>query len=173
MKSLTTKKQKPLLLLDVDGVLAITSPFGRPKGSGAGGRLGFLLVFGYQAVYVDRRALGWMRKLAERFEIVWATTWMEQANDELGPHLGLPKLAAVPFTGAEQALDTPEFSWKLPAVERYAAGRPFAWVDDSLREDAIAWAAERAEPVLVLRPEWLHGLDEEHLEALLAFADSL
>lgn len=165
--------RKPLLALDVDGVLAITTPIGRPVGVGEGGRLEELLVFGYQVVYIDRQAALWMAQLAERFEIVWATTWLERANEELVPQLGLEPLQVIGFTRAEQDAGTDEFRWKLPAVERYSAGRALAWVDDELREDTLAWAAARAEPTLVLRPDWAAGLNPELVAELLAFADTL
>ena len=84
---------------------------------------------------------------------------------------GLPPLPVVEFP-TEDHFD-PGVSWKLAAVERYVRARPFAWLDDELGLDVDRWAAERGTPSLLLdvRPD--HGLTEDHVETLLAFAAGL
>ena len=51
------------------------------------------------------------RLLALGCELVWATTWMAQANEEIAPRLGLPVLPLV--TWSEAADDPPVgLHWK-------------------------------------------------------------
>ncbi|KAB7833591.1 hypothetical protein [Streptomyces mobaraensis] len=64
------------------------------------------------------------------YELCWATTWMAEANRWIAPVLGLP---ALPFVDFGEALfrERPDgVHWKTAPLVEYAAGRPFAWVDD-------------------------------------------
>lgn len=67
-------------------------------------------------------------RLAESlgFELVWATTWEQDANRLIGPEIGLPELPVVNFCGHPHTLR----GWKYPAVLDYADGRPLVWFDD-------------------------------------------
>lgn len=62
-------------------------------------------------------------------ELVWATTWQHEANDRIGPAIGLPRLPVIEFSGHDPATGWDK-AWKWPAVAAYAAGRPLAWLDD-------------------------------------------
>lgn len=73
-------------------------------------------------------------------ELVWATTWMADANEEVAPRIGLPQLAVVDWPEAEeQAIHG--LHWKTEALVAWAAGRPFVWVDDEVSEADRAWVA--------------------------------
>jgi hypothetical protein len=63
---------------------------------------------------------------------------MADANECLAPWLGLPPLPVVdwPEADGEQAGGV---HWKTPAVVEWAAGRPFAWVDDEIGDADRAW----------------------------------
>jgi hypothetical protein len=67
---------------------------------------------------------------------VWATTWLEDANTEIAPRLGLPDLPVVTWpepTGDHQREDQwLGLCWKTRTLVTWAAGRPFAWVDDEI-----------------------------------------
>jgi hypothetical protein len=65
--------------------------------------------------------------LAERvgLELVWATTWEHEANEAIGPRIGLPVLPVVEF-----GLRIHARLWKWAAVAEYAGTRPLAWLDD-------------------------------------------
>ncbi|MER5933517.1 HAD domain-containing protein [Streptomyces sp. NPDC002054] len=72
-------------------------------------------------------------------DLVWATTWMSDANTCIAPLLGLPPLPVLD-------LDHPDPSprglhWKTPAVVDWAAGRPFAWVDDEITPQDHTWVS--------------------------------
>jgi hypothetical protein len=66
-----------------------------------------------------------LRRLAERFDIVWASAWSHNAHPAL-----------------RQVLDLPESPWpflpvqfhKLDSIRAFAAGRPWAWIDDSIHD---------------------------------------
>ena len=81
-------------------------------------------------------------RLAERFELVWATGWEEKANEYLPFILGLPddELPCLMFQGRAVFGSA---HWKLDAIDEYAGGRPAAWIDDNLDDACRYWAAER------------------------------
>jgi Swiss Army Knife RNA repair-like protein len=82
---MTPHEQRPLLFLDVDGTLL---PFGdhtqrEPPGAAADSHLERL-----------NPQLG-LRLAALPCELIWTTTWDEQANTEIAPRIGLPSLPVV------------------------------------------------------------------------------
>ena len=78
-------------------------------------------------------------RLAERFELVWATGWEEKANEYLPFILELPfrDLPVLIFDGRAVFGSA---HWKLEAIDEYAGDRPAAWIDDSLDDECHAWA---------------------------------
>jgi hypothetical protein len=180
---------KPLLLLDIDGVLCPfhwqTLPEGCRQidvvinGTTCQGRYIDTLTVAF-----DERQLARLERLAEAFELVWATIWEEFANTKLAPLTGLPLLpvilidasipSPVPVRFSElMAGNTTE---KLGPVAAYVGERPFAWVDDQLRYDATDWAKERDAtglPTLLVRTDPRVGLTDAEVAQLLAFASSL
>lgn len=167
---------KPLLLIDIDGPLnpyaalsRRTAPEGytrhrmRPTGWTSGPALPVLLNPGHGAELLA---------LAGRYELVWATTWKDEANVWVGPRLGLPSLPFIDWP--EMHGDAPEGTyWKTRYVVEFAAGRPFAWVDDEITERDRAWVAGRgAGDDSLLR--WTDpgvGLVRADFDALAAWAD--
>jgi hypothetical protein len=149
----TSPKGKPLLLLDVDGPL---NPFAARR---------FLLP--RLRGYATHRVLpdGWVASRAARgiratplrvrlnpqhgavllglpFELVWATAWTHDANAMISPRVGLPELPVIewPVTTMEAAQDG--IHWKTRHLVAWAAGRPFAWVDDGIQDSDRAWVGE-------------------------------
>lgn len=158
-------RSKPLLLLDVDGVL-------NPFAAGPVVPPGFTehTLQGYR-VLLTRRHGQWLDPLADRFEFVWATTWEEDANALIAPLVGLPTdLPVVSFADAD--VERPG-TWKLPAVAAFVGDRPAAWIDDDLGRDADEWAAARSVPTLLLRADPSVGLVRRHIDSLDRFARRL
>ena len=155
---------KPLLLVDVDGVLSIFGfdPAAPPAGKPA-------VVDGIPHWLADRAALGLVR-LCATFDCVWCTGWEDRANEHLPHLLGLPG----PFPYLELGIATGERHWKLDAIDAYAGpDRPLAWIDDALDERCEAWARERPGPTLLVHTEPAVGLDHAHVEALEDWAAGL
>jgi hypothetical protein len=155
---------KPILAVDIDGVISLFGFEDQPQEAGAEMELidGALHCISMPA----GERLG---RLAEQYEIVWATGW-ERGGERISQLLNLPDWPALSFKGAARFGSA---DWKLEPLGRYAQGRPLAWIDDSLDEACYAWARSRPEPTLLVDAEPDHGLQEVHVEALLGWARSL
>lgn len=141
----------PILFLDVDGPLL-------PFGEGVAGTPGI--------ARLDPLHGPWLASLP--CELVWATTWMDDANEHLSPLLGLPKLRVATWPddpAAEDADLRQGLHWKTRGLVALAGSRPFAWVDDELTDKDRAWVAEHHDRVLLHRVDPRHGLtDADYLE---------
>jgi hypothetical protein len=156
---------RPVLAVDVDGVISLFG-FEAPIEE-APGR--FHLIDG-MAHCISDTAGDQLRRLAEVYELIWATGWEERANDHLPRILGLPEeLPALSF-GGRARFGTAH--WKLEAIDEYAGERPLAWIDDSLDDTCHEWAAERAAPTLLVETESDIGITERHTAHLLEWAQS-
>ncbi len=130
---MTGAAQRPLLFLDVDGPLI---PFGAaepyPRFGPDPGRDGNPLLARLDPAHGPRLA-------ALPCDLVWATTWLADANDAIAPRLGLPPLAVVDWPEPSDLDEHAGTHWKTPAVVDYAAGRPFVWVDDEITNADRTW----------------------------------
>jgi HAD domain in Swiss Army Knife RNA repair proteins len=160
-------RHKPILFVDVDGVISL---FGfSPTSTALPGR--FHWIDGV-AHCIPEDAGERLTRLAERFELVWATGWEEKANEYLPFILQLPEsdFPCLIFQG--QAVFG-SAHWKLDAIEEYAADRPAAWIDDNLDDACRLWAASREAPTLLLETRSATGMTDEHVDELLAWADEV
>ena len=110
--------------------------------------------------------------LAERFELVWATGWEERANEHLPFLLKLPfrDLPSLRFRGRAVFGSA---HWKVDAIDRYAADRPAAWIDDNLNEECFAWAKRRIAPTMLVETSSSVGMTDEHVSELLEWASTV
>lgn len=157
--------ERPILALDVDGVISLFG-FDGPL-EGAPGR--FHLING-TAHCIDDGVGARILRLAERYEVVWATGWEDRANERLPAILGLE--AELPYLTFDGNARFGSAHWKVGPIDDYAADRPLAWIDDCLDETCHAWAAQRSAPTLLVPTEPFEGLTEDLTDALLRWVDA-
>jgi hypothetical protein len=163
---------KPLLLVDVDGPL---NPYAAHRNQRPDGYQTFRML---PPTWVtdERRRLDmwglldrrmkplrvWLNPshgsaLAELpYELVWATTWEHEANEFIGPVLGLPEL---PFIAWSSRQSEDGLNWKTRQIVGWVDGRAFAWIDDEITEADRAWVSENHRgPAHLLRIDPRKGL---------------
>jgi hypothetical protein len=134
-------KPKPLLYLDVDGVLNPVRP-----APAAGFTVHSML--GTRVLICPRHGR-WLRELSEVYELAWATTWLERANDYISPLLGLPELPVVPVQQSLRGTGGPIPRSDWFPILRHSGGRPFAWIDDLIPNRLLRADAARADRLLL------------------------
>ncbi|MFI6563004.1 HAD domain-containing protein [Streptomyces sp. NPDC050534] len=146
-----------LLFLDVDGTLL---PFGSAGPYPSYEARFALPTSAVEHPLLDRvdPALG-ARLTALGCELVWATTWMDDANVCLAPWLGLPPLALVDWPDEDEP--PAPLHWKTRPLVAWADGRAFVWVDDEITVADRDWvAAHHPAPALLHRVDHRYGLTE-------------
>ena len=113
-----------------------------------------------------------LKRLAERYELVWATGWEEKANEYL-PRLLSLDARELPVLTFEGRAVFGSAHWKVEAIDEYARDRPAAWIDDNLDDRCHAWAEGRSAPTLLVETDAAVGITEEHVELLLRFAEKV
>ncbi|TGZ14697.1 hypothetical protein DV517_61800 [Streptomyces sp. S816] len=174
---------RPLLLIDVDGPLNpfAAPPHRRPEG--------------YQTHRM--RPTGWEQPWqlslpvllnpshgpalqSLPFELIWCTAWAAEANEWIAPPLGLPELPVIIWPENVRTLASsyrksePAVFWKTATVVEYAAGRPFAWIDDDFTDlDREYVNAHHDGPALL---HWVSpriGLLQQDFDTLTTWAANL
>jgi hypothetical protein len=160
------RRDKPILFVDVDGVLSV---FGFDSSGELPGP--FHWIDGV-AHCIPPASGPLLARLAERFELVWATGWEEKANEYLPEILGLPfrELPCLTFDGRAVFGSS---HWKLDALTEYAQDRPAAWIDDHLDDSCLLWARSRGAPTLLVETHAAVGMTPQHVSELLAWAEAL
>src|ERR1700722_8618441 len=158
---------RPILLLDVDGVLSL---FGFDHRRPPAGH--YALVDGTMH-FLSATAAALIDELARAFELVWCTGWEEKADEHLPAQLGLPRgLTHLTFAAPEPG--TAPRHWKLEAIDAFAGPqRPLAWIDDAHDDSCRQWAADRAGPTLLIVTEPAIGITDAHVRALGVWAATL
>ncbi|MFE7075372.1 HAD domain-containing protein [Streptomyces sp. NPDC057620] len=166
---------RPVLFLDIDGPLI---PFGPSTGGGSpappppGNPL-----LGRLDPTVGPRLL------ALGCDLVWATTWLDDANEVVAPRIGLPTLPVVRWQDAPAdavsstaaADGVPRgLHWKTRHILDRAGRRPFIWVDDEIGAMDRLWVdAQRREPSLLHRVDPGVGLVDDDFAVLAEWLRSV
>jgi hypothetical protein len=153
---------RPLLAVDVDGVISLFGFDEPPDSSLARFELIDGMVHCISLVAGER-----LRRLSDVYDLVWASGWEANANKHLPALLELPEL---PYLGFDGAARFGSADWKLEPLDQYAEGRPLAWLDDSFDDRCYEWARDREAPTLLIPIESHLGLEDVHVDALLAWA---
>ena len=154
--SVTT--EKPLLLIDVDGVLNALRDPARFK-------------LGKFGVSLNPDHGSWLLAFADRMTLTWATLWEHDANRLIAPIVGLPELPVIEF---KDALSSRADTFKLTDVESFVGDRAFVWIDDDLFEDAFEWERARNRaglPTLLVKTDRLLGLQRADLDKIEAWLE--
>ena len=154
---------KPILAVDVDGVISLFGFEGQPPREA--GR--FHLVDGMPHL-ISHTAGPLLQRLLPHYDLIWATGWEDKANDYLPNMLGLPELPVLHF-GRDARFGTAH--WKLGPIGEYGGNRPLAWIDDSLDDECRQWSRDREAPTLLVETQSMFGIEEGHVEALIAWAE--
>ncbi len=168
-------RQKPLLMVDIDGVISLFGSAGQAPWAGSPGPAeGSYATIDGIPHFLSRAAAGHLRDLAAEFDLVWASGWEEKAEEYL-PRLlelpaGLPFLAFERGAGAGRSLDG---HWKLDAIDSYAGSQALAWIDDAFNDACHAWAGARPAPTLLVQTAPAHGLTSAEAQQLTKWAQSL
>ena len=160
--------QKPLLLVDIDGVVSLFGfdPNVRPDGT-------WCQVDGI-AHLLSSRAAEHLLELGQSFEMAWCSGWEEKANEHLPHQLGLPRLPHLRFEDKGPGVKAAYEHWKLASIDAYAGpDRAIAWIDDDLSDECHAWATARPGPTLLVLTDPAVGLDDAAARVLLEWAAEL
>ena len=182
---------KPVLMLDVDGVIAPFGLGGECPENHYEQRFGF----GDMTVFLANDLANRIRRLQRCCDLMWATAWEERANEMLLPHLGLQdELPLIEFdhrleneglgpevVGAHRRLkeitfDPGVLTWKLPWIKQWAEmnpDRPFVWIDDEIEKDAFEWADAREVPTKFICTDPRVGMTEGHANVIELWAIDL
>lgn len=107
------------------------------------------------------------------FDLVWATTWEDEANSYVAPVLGLPELPVITWSSPRPEPGGGVF-WKTPEIVAWTGGRPFAWLDDEITQADREWVdVHHAGPALLHRVDPRLGLRPEDFAVLGAWASGL
>lgn len=178
---------KPFLMIDVDGPLNPSLTISQAKRNGferhvlnpmTGDGLTWRQRYGMGLrVFLSRTQGEELVKLADVFDLVWATTWEHEANLMIGPRIGLPRLPVIEFEGRLPSVPPePGLHWKTAVIAAYAEEhqRSFVWVDDEVgHKDEVYFAKHVKRPSLALRIDPFTGLTAAHFADLRKWGEGV
>ena len=132
---MTEPDHRPLVLLDIDGVLPDRQALLHMRSSDdpreVADHLDVTVITSHEhRLAFPRYMPGLVQHLAGAAELWWCTTWRQRANDEIRDHLGIDRLPVVDDGTRSVGLD-----WKIRAATPLVAGavadgRKVYWVED-------------------------------------------
>lgn len=162
---------RPLILIDVDGVL-------NPAGSHT---LGYRAHWVFPAGVPHRLLLNtahgrMLTELAEvaDAELVWATYWRNRANAWVAPRVDLPSLRFVPIPRRWRSWSqSSPGSWKACHVATWVGQRPFVWFEDNPDVFSCLSGQPGLGRHLLVRVDPVIGLADSHVEQARAWLEDL
>lgn len=164
-------RRKPLLLVDIDGVISLFGGMAPRAGNAFAERSGSFHSIDGMPHFLSATAAAHLLDLQTHFELVWCSGWEEKANEHLPHLLGLPP--SLPFLRFDRSVGRANAHWKLAAIDEFAGERPLAWIDDALNDACHDWARTRSAPTLLVQTEPEHGLTAREAELLSSWAGEL
>ncbi len=162
-----TRATKPLLMVDIDGVVSLFGPFAEVRAAEGS----FHSIEGIPH-FLSATAAAHLLALAGLFDLVWCSGWEERANEHLPHLLGMP--SGLPFLRFDRDVGGgrphSRAHWKLAAIDAYAGGRPLAWIDDAVDQECRRWADARPAPTLLVQTQAARGLTTTEAELLAGWA---
>lgn len=168
---------KPLLLLDIDGVLNAFPPR-------AGKEYSRLTIDGYP-IHLHHEAPAMVSALEQAFEIVWFTLWNHRAAPGFGPHVGLRDVEHLTTSwergweaAAAAGYGDPEIRQLMYAKTPLLPGlvdpqRPWVWIDDAHTrwdQEYLETAGLDPRDFRLIGTEAEVGLTWEHVQRAIGFA---
>jgi hypothetical protein len=148
-------RRKPILFLDVDGVLNVLRPdYDERKITLPGDKFPHYL-------YPTEHTLPFMRWAWDVFDVRWCTAWGEDANV-------IAKWAELPERPCAASPRSTSMEWKLEGVRAVMAvnrRRPATWIEDGIGPVAEAWAAKKRDFFYVFTDHTV-GVTKAHATAL-------
>lgn len=157
---------KPVILLDVDGPLnpwsarpglpeGFTEHVTRPRGWETG-----------KGLKVRLRASDGPRLMSLGCEVIWATAWEDEANEWIGPKVGLPELPFIDWIDKNH-WNIERLHWKTKRILQWMSVHrpdvPFIWIDDEVTRRDKDWITEfgsTGSTTLLVPPN--KGLEDGH-----------
>jgi hypothetical protein len=110
-------------------------------------------------------------------ELIWATTWEDEANEWIGPHIGLPKLEVIDWIDRDY-YNKEGLYWKTKRVAQWMnenrPGIPFLWLDDEVGQRDKDWIEEncaKGSGIRVISPRI--GIADDNLEEISEWKNNL
>lgn len=171
-------EDKPLLLVDIDGVLNFFGPHTS--------NFHWSTFIGGYPMNLDLRHPQILTDLEPHFDVHWATMWQAKAPSMFAPVFGwgthipyidfdshIEELAAA----GKLALGVSGVGhYKLAGITALAEDRPLVWIDDDGNEPAVRkWAEKRNRhiPTLVVTTDPYVGMTKIDVNQIMAFARTL
>lgn len=143
-------KSKPLVFLDVDGVLNRSYSIKRAEQEGARFSLHACRGIKWSLCLTPSDYENLLKPLEVYAELAWGTTWEDDANLSVRFDVGIPHDLLV----AKTRTGDPEEAGKAAGILRAANGRPFVWFDDDIDPMIESWLRRNAkQPYLLVKVE--------------------
>jgi hypothetical protein len=170
---------KPVWFVDVDGVINVLVDYVNKPHLDSCSDWETIDVNGYTIVFSPTLVES-VNALSETIDIVFLTTWVESAVNNLAPALGLNIKNFLRSDGSNssfeyQGNDASKRWWKLNGILDHINNdhRPFVWVDDDMSNEVkraiLGRAAFEGVENLLITPNSKIGLTEQHIGIIEAF----